>query len=83
MLAEEGFDSLSDYLQEAQILSQMELEAETLEQEITSCREQTEELERRYGELEEKLDAKLYICDEAQLCGALGAALFAYEKCSV
>ena len=24
---------------------------------------------------------KLYICDEAQLCGALGAALFAYEKC--
>ena len=33
--------------------------------------------------LEEKLDAKLYICDEAQLCGALGAALFAYEKCSV
>ena len=33
--------------------------------------------------LEEKLDAKLYICDEAQLCGALVAALFAYEKCSV
>lgn len=33
--------------------------------------------------LEEKLDAKLYICDEAQLCGVLGAALFAYEKCSV
>lgn len=32
--------------------------------------------------LEEKLGAKLYICDEAQLCGALGAALFAYEKCS-
>ncbi len=31
--------------------------------------------------LEEKLRAKLYICDEAQLCGALGAALFAYEKC--
>ncbi len=31
--------------------------------------------------LEEKLEAKLYICDEAQLCGALGAALFAYEKC--
>lgn len=30
--------------------------------------------------LEEKLGAKLYICDEAQLCGALGAALFAYEK---
>ena len=29
--------------------------------------------------LEEKLGAKLYICDEAQLCGALGAALFAYE----
>ena len=52
MLAEEGFASLSDYLQEAQILSQMELEAETLEQGITRCREQTEELERRYGELE-------------------------------
>lgn len=32
--------------------------------------------------LEKKLGAKLYICDEAQLCGALGAALFAYEKCS-
>ena len=32
--------------------------------------------------LEEKLVAKLYICDEAQLCGALGAALFAYEKCT-
>ena len=31
--------------------------------------------------LEEKLGVKLYICDEAQLCGALGAALFAYEKC--
>ena len=31
--------------------------------------------------LEEKLGAKLYICEEAQLCGALGAALFAYEKC--
>ena len=31
--------------------------------------------------LEENLGAKLYICDEAQLCGALGAALFAYEKC--
>ena len=31
--------------------------------------------------LEEKLGKKLYICDEAQLCGALGAALFAYEKC--
>ena len=31
--------------------------------------------------LEEKLGAKLYICDEAQLCGALGAALFAGEKC--
>ena len=31
--------------------------------------------------LEGKLGAKLYICDEAQLCGALGAALFAYEKC--
>ena len=32
--------------------------------------------------LEEKLGAKLYICDEAQLCGALGAALFANEKCT-
>ena len=32
--------------------------------------------------LEEKLGTKLYICDEAQLCGALGAALFAYEKCT-
>ena len=32
--------------------------------------------------LEEKLGAKLYICDEAQLCGALGAAIFAYEKTS-
>ena len=32
--------------------------------------------------LEENLGAKLYICDEAQLCGALGAALFAYEKCT-
>lgn len=31
--------------------------------------------------LEEKLGAKLYICEEAQLCGALGASLFAYEKC--
>ena len=31
--------------------------------------------------LEEKLKAKLYICDEAQICGSLGAALFAYEKC--
>lgn len=31
--------------------------------------------------LEEKLGAPLYICDEAQLCGALGAALFAFEKC--
>ena len=40
-------------------------------------------LEDRIKALEEKLDAKLYICDEAQLCGALGAALFAYEKCSV
>ena len=32
--------------------------------------------------LEEKLGAKLYICDEAQLCVALVAALFAYEKCN-
>ena len=31
--------------------------------------------------LNEKLGAELYICDEAQLCGALGAAIFAYEKC--
>ena len=31
--------------------------------------------------LEEKLKTKLYICDEAQICGALGAALFAHEKC--
>ena len=38
-------------------------------------------LERIIQALEEKLGAKLYICDEAQLCGALGAALFAYEKC--
>lgn len=30
--------------------------------------------------LEEKLGSDLYICEEAQLCGALGAALFAYEK---
>lgn len=29
--------------------------------------------------LEEKLGAKLYICDKAQICGALGAALFADE----
>jgi predicted CoA-substrate-specific enzyme activase len=29
--------------------------------------------------LEDKLGVKLYICDEAQLCGALGAALFALE----
>ena len=40
-------------------------------------------LHRSSAVAEEKLDAKLYICDEAQLCGALGAALFAYEKCSV
>ena len=32
--------------------------------------------------LEEKLGAHLYVSDEAQLCGALGAALFAYEKCN-
>ena len=30
--------------------------------------------------LEEKLETKLYICDEAQLCGAIGAALFALER---
>ncbi|HVI41386.1 MAG TPA: acyl-CoA dehydratase activase [Anaerovoracaceae bacterium] len=30
--------------------------------------------------LENKLDIKLYICDEAQLCGALGAALFALDE---
>jgi predicted CoA-substrate-specific enzyme activase len=29
--------------------------------------------------LENKLDISLYVCDEAQLCGALGAALFALE----
>lgn len=29
--------------------------------------------------LEKKLGIKLYICDEAQLCGALGAALSAFE----
>ena len=29
--------------------------------------------------LEAKLGIKLYICGEAQLCGALGAALFALE----
>lgn len=29
--------------------------------------------------LENKLGIKLYICDEAQICGALGAALFALE----
>ena len=33
--------------------------------------------------LEEKLGAKLYICDEAQLCGALGAAIFAYENVKI
>ena len=27
--------------------------------------------------IEERLGAKLYVCAEAQLCGALGAALFA------
>ena len=31
--------------------------------------------------LEEKIEAPIYICDEAQICGALGAALFAYEEC--
>ena len=30
--------------------------------------------------LEEKLGAKLYICDEAQTLRCAGAALFAYEK---
>ncbi len=30
--------------------------------------------------LEETLGAKLFICEEAQLCGALGAALFALEQ---
>ena len=30
--------------------------------------------------LEETLGTKLFICDEAQLCGALGAALFALEQ---
>lgn len=31
------------------------------------------------GALESKLGIKLYICKEAQLCGALGAALSAFE----
>ena len=31
--------------------------------------------------LEEKLGQKFYICEEAQICGALGAALFAHERC--
>lgn len=31
--------------------------------------------------LEEKLDTKLLISENAQLCGALGAALYAWEKC--
>ncbi len=30
--------------------------------------------------LEEKLETKLYICEQAQLCGAIGAALFALER---
>ena len=30
--------------------------------------------------LEERLKTKLFVCDEAQLCGALGAALFALER---
>lgn len=30
--------------------------------------------------LEEKIGAKLFICEESQLCGALGAALFAFEE---
>lgn len=30
--------------------------------------------------LEETIGTKLFICDEAQLCGALGAALFALEQ---
>lgn len=30
--------------------------------------------------LEERLGTKLFVCDEAQLCGALGAALFALER---
>lgn len=30
--------------------------------------------------LEEKLGAKLFICPEAQICGAIGAALFALEQ---
>ena len=30
--------------------------------------------------LEEALGTRLFICDEAQLCGALGAALFALEQ---
>ena len=31
--------------------------------------------------LEEKLNTRLLISDDAQLCGALGAALYAWEKC--
>ena len=30
--------------------------------------------------LEEKIGHPIYICEEAQICGALGAALFALEK---
>lgn len=30
--------------------------------------------------LEEKMEESLYICEEAQICGAIGAALFAVEK---
>ncbi len=30
--------------------------------------------------LEDKLETKLYICEQAQLCGAIGAALFALER---
>jgi predicted CoA-substrate-specific enzyme activase len=30
--------------------------------------------------LEEKLETKLFVCEQAQLCGAIGAALFALER---
>lgn len=31
--------------------------------------------------LEEKIGESIYICDEAQICGAIGAALFALDEC--
>ena len=33
--------------------------------------------------LEEKLGAKLYICDERQLCGALGAAILLMKNVKI